>query len=144
MTAGSSPERYLGAAEIAKRMLAKLLGETTHRRRPEIVERVHSLIEATDPEAIAALLEAMADRVDSHPFLKDIRVPTLVVAAMEDPLAPPEEVSSVGAGDSQGDLHGHSRGRLPGQAGSSGDVQRGSENVCRPRVSIATSKTSLG
>ncbi len=85
--------RQQGAAEIATRMLPKLLGETSRRERPEIVERVRALVESTDPEAIAALLQALADRADSHDLLDKIAVPTLVVAGAEDPLAPPEEAS---------------------------------------------------
>ncbi len=82
-----------GPAEIARRLLPRLLGETTRRERPVVVERVRQMIEATSPEAIARMLEALATRPDSTPVLGSIAVPTLVIAGEEDVITPPEESS---------------------------------------------------
>ena len=85
--------REQGAAAIAGRMLPKLLGETTRRERPGVVERVRAMIESTPPETIARLLEALADRADSTERLVEISVPTLVIAGEEDSLAPAYETA---------------------------------------------------
>ena len=83
--------REQGAAAIADRMLPKLLGETTHRERPAVVERVRAIIESTAPETIAHLLDALARRADSTDRLAGISVPTLIIAGEEDSLAPARE-----------------------------------------------------
>jgi pimeloyl-ACP methyl ester carboxylesterase len=85
--------REKGAAEIAHRMLPKLLGETTHQERPEVVERVRGIIEGVAPVSIARLLEALANRSDSTSLLPSIAVPALVIAGEQDTIAPPEEAS---------------------------------------------------
>jgi pimeloyl-ACP methyl ester carboxylesterase len=85
--------REKGAAEIARRMLPKLLGETTQRERPAVVDRVRDIAESVAPETIARLLEALANRADSTDLLPQIKAPTLVIAGEEDPIAPPEEAS---------------------------------------------------
>jgi len=83
--------RQQGAGEIANRMLPRLLGPTTRDERPEVVRRVRELIESVPPEAMAALLEAMAGRADSSDLLERIEVPALVIAGDEDAIAPPDE-----------------------------------------------------
>jgi pimeloyl-ACP methyl ester carboxylesterase len=82
-----------GAAEIASRMLPKLLGETTHRERPAVVHRVRAIAEGVPGETIARLLDALANRADSTDLLARIRVPTLVIAGKQDSIAPPQESS---------------------------------------------------
>jgi pimeloyl-ACP methyl ester carboxylesterase len=85
--------REKGAAEIARRMLPKLLGETTHQERPAVVDHVRSMAESVAPETIARLLDALASRADSAGLLPQINVPTLVIAGEQDAIAPPEEAS---------------------------------------------------
>jgi 3-oxoadipate enol-lactonase len=74
-------------------MLPKLLGETPHQERPEVVERVRGIIEGVAPVSIARLLEALANRSDSTSLLPSIAVPALVIAGEQDTIAPPEEAS---------------------------------------------------
>lgn len=83
-----------GAAEVANRLIDKLLAETTQRERPAVTASVKAMIESTPPATIAALLKALADREDSTATLDRISVPTLVVAGEQDPLAPPEEMQA--------------------------------------------------
>ena len=85
--------REHGATAIADRMLPKLLGETTRRERPVLVERVRAMIESTTPEGIAGSLDALAQRADSTDRLAKIAVPTLIIAGEEDSLAPPRETA---------------------------------------------------
>jgi pimeloyl-ACP methyl ester carboxylesterase len=82
--------REKGASAVAEQMLPRLLGETTRRERPEVVERTKSLMLASSPEAIAGAIVAMRDRADSTPALETIRCPTLIVVGAEDAITPPE------------------------------------------------------
>jgi pimeloyl-ACP methyl ester carboxylesterase len=80
--------REQGSTEIAVRMAPKLLGQTTLRERPEVVERVRSMILNANPKSIARLLESLAQRDDSTSLLGDIKVPALVIAGAEDAIIP--------------------------------------------------------
>ena len=86
-------ERVLreGASVAADAYLPKLVGETTHRMRPDLVARLREAILAVPPRGIASALQGLAARVDSQPTLTQIRVPTLVVCGVEDVLTPPAE-----------------------------------------------------
>ncbi len=84
--------REKGAAAVpivADEMLPKLLGATTMRERPDVVERVRSLILANSGEAIAGAVTAMMTREDSTPSLSTIHCPTLIIVGAEDTLTAP-------------------------------------------------------
>jgi pimeloyl-ACP methyl ester carboxylesterase len=95
-----TPEARKTRAELAEKVLKegaeaaraagvpKLLGETSHRERPAVVERVSRIILGTAPRAIADALHGLGARADSTPTLREIRVPTLVVCGDEDALTP--------------------------------------------------------
>lgn len=83
--------RKEGAVAAADAFLPKLLGETTHKQRPEIVARVRERILVTSPAGIANALAGLATRADSTPTLREIRVPTLIVCGAEDTITPPAE-----------------------------------------------------
>jgi pimeloyl-ACP methyl ester carboxylesterase len=78
-----------GPSAIAEEMIPKLLGDTTRRTRPAVVETVRSLVLASPPEAIAGAIRALMSRPDSTPLLPTIHVPTLIVVGDEDTLTPP-------------------------------------------------------
>jgi 3-oxoadipate enol-lactonase len=80
--------RKEGSAAIADAVLPKLVGETTHTQRPEILARLRETIAANPPRGIADALAGLAARADSTPTLREIRVPTLVVCGAEDVLTP--------------------------------------------------------
>lgn len=82
-----------GAPEIASRMLPKLLGETTQRERPAVVQCVRAIAESVPGETIARLLDALANRADSTGLLPRIQAPTLVIAGEQDAIATPRESS---------------------------------------------------
>lgn len=75
-----------GAAAIADQMLPKLLSDNAP---GELRAQVRQMIEANQPEGIAAALRAMAARVDSSDLLATIDVPALIVVGMEDTLTAP-------------------------------------------------------
>ena len=85
--AGTRAEK--GRPAVADEMLPKLLGESTRRDDPTVVEPVRALILANSTEAIAGAITAMMTRPDSTPLLATIHVPTLVVVGEEDTLTPP-------------------------------------------------------
>lgn len=83
-----------GSEEIARRMLPRLLSESTHANKPDVVKTVRTMAAATRPETIAALLRALGDRCDSSDLLSEIKVPALVIAGADDSIAPPDEAAS--------------------------------------------------
>ena len=98
-TARRSPRQVLaeGASAAAEAFLPKLVGETTHRERPDLVARVRADILAAAAGAIAAALHGLGARADSRPTLPTIRVPTLVLVGEEDVLTPPAEAETMAA-----------------------------------------------
>jgi len=81
--------RDKGPDAVADEMLPKLLGESTRRQQPDLVEKVRAIILANGAETIAGALTAMMTRPDSTATLSTIKVPTLVVVGEEDTLTPP-------------------------------------------------------
>lgn len=86
-----------GAAAAAEALLPKLVGETTHRERPDLVAGLRERILATRPQAIANALHGLAARADSRETLPTIAVPTLVLVGAEDVLTPPPEAATMAA-----------------------------------------------
>lgn len=89
--------RREGTSWLPEALLPALLGETTRRERPEVVDAVRGLVEDAEPEGVARALVAMRDRPDSTALLATISVPTLVLAGGEDTLTPPEEARAMAA-----------------------------------------------
>lgn len=100
--AGRRKLMALAAAEgpdaVAREMLPKLVGETTHRERPEVVATVRASIAANSAGAISAALGAMMERPDSTPLLGSIIRPTLVIVGEEDTLTPPASAEALHKG----------------------------------------------
>jgi 3-oxoadipate enol-lactonase len=90
--------RSEGIGWMPDAMVPALLGETTRRERPEVVDHVRRLIAQAHPEGVARALEAMRQRPDSTPALAGIGVPTLVVVGEEDTLTPPGESRHIADG----------------------------------------------
>ena len=80
-----------GSAAVAERLLPKLLGATTQKSQPQVVEAVKKMILSTPPAGIARALRGMAVRADSRPLLATITCPTLVLVGEEDTLTPPAD-----------------------------------------------------
>ena len=81
--------REKGASAIADEMVPRLLGESTRRDNPVVVDRVRSLIRSSSPDAIEGAIRALMTREDSTPLLSKVHVPTLIVVGEEDVLTPP-------------------------------------------------------
>jgi pimeloyl-ACP methyl ester carboxylesterase len=65
-------------------MLQKLLGETTRRSRPDLVEGAHRMMRKMSAEGVAGVQRGMAERPDSVSTLMTIAVPTLIITGDED------------------------------------------------------------
>ena len=73
----------------------KLLGESTVRDRPEVVEQVRGWVRDAPPVAAAFAQRAMAARPDSTDVLRSMNVPSLIVVGSEDVLCPPTEAEAM-------------------------------------------------
>ena len=78
-----------GPSAVADETIPKLLGETTRKTRPAVMQQVRSLAVASSADAIAGALRALMTRPDSTPLLSTIHVPTLIVVGDEDTVTPP-------------------------------------------------------
>jgi pimeloyl-ACP methyl ester carboxylesterase len=84
-----------GTAAAEAALLPKLVGETTHRKRQDLLARLRADVLAASPPAIAAALSGLGGREDSRETLAAIRVPTLVLVGEEDLLTPPVEAEAM-------------------------------------------------
>jgi len=80
-----------GVRAIADIMIPKLLSPTTIQTRPELVQRVRTMIEGNQISGIAGDLMAMAARPDSLPLLDQISCPTQVIVGELDLPTPPSD-----------------------------------------------------
>ncbi len=108
--AGDSPEaaakREAEAQEIAasgdveplvQAALGKLFAESTTKAHPEIVRKLHTHMSRTVPRAVVGALRGMAARPDRTEFLPRIKIPTLVVAGLDDAVVPMSEARAMAA-----------------------------------------------
>ena len=93
-----------GAPAAVEALLPKLVGETTHRERGDLVARVRQRILAASPQGIASALHGLARRADSRETLPTISVPALVLVGAEDVLTPPAEAVTMAAAISRARL----------------------------------------
>jgi pimeloyl-ACP methyl ester carboxylesterase len=80
-----------GVAAAADELLPKLIGTSTLRDRPELIDRVRAVILENKESGVAAALRAMAARPDRTGMLHRIGCPVLVVAGEDDPVITVED-----------------------------------------------------
>lgn len=98
--------RLAAAEDVLKRgtepfvdaQLPRLMGESTSRNRPDVVQQAKQMMMRASAAGIAAVQRGMAEREDSVPTLGTIDVPTLVVFGEEDTLTPAAEMERIHAG----------------------------------------------
>ena len=78
-----------GTPAVVDEMVPKLLGETTKKTRPEVIDRLKSIALATSADAVAGMIRALMTRQDAMAVLSSIHFPTLIVVGDEDTLTPP-------------------------------------------------------
>src|SRR5690606_7782883 len=93
-----------GVGWMPDALIPNLLGETTRRGRPDVVQRVREMILDATPEGVANALRAMKDRPDSSADLAGIQVPALAIVGEEDALTPPSEARQIAEGVRDGRL----------------------------------------
>jgi 3-oxoadipate enol-lactonase len=79
-----------GALAVLEQMTPKLLGETSRKKRPALVERLREIVSSNPDAAVAGAVNALMTRPDSTSLLSSIHCPTLIVVGDEDVLTPPE------------------------------------------------------
>jgi pimeloyl-ACP methyl ester carboxylesterase len=90
---------HVGTDEARTRLLTALLpdlvGASTRRQRPAVVEAVRSMMLAAPAASVAWALRAIAGRRDSVDTLRGARVPALVAVGAEDVLSPPDDAAAM-------------------------------------------------
>jgi 3-oxoadipate enol-lactonase len=89
--------REHGLPSISEAVLARWFTPRFEREMPELVDRFRRMLEATPREGYASCCEAIA-RWDFRERLEEVRVPTLVVAAADDPATPPADARAIADG----------------------------------------------
>ena len=84
-----------GTQLLQDETVPSLLGETTWRERPGVVDRVRTIVGSVPAPAVAWAQRAMAARPDSTETLRGADLPALVLAGAEDVLTPPEECEAM-------------------------------------------------
>lgn len=77
-----------GMQALVPVLMNEMLTGETRMARPELVERMASIITAASEQAGVAGLQALAGREDYRPVLSEITVPTLVLVGLEDTVYP--------------------------------------------------------
>jgi pimeloyl-ACP methyl ester carboxylesterase len=86
-----------GSARVAEMMGPKLFAAGRFEENPAIVQELRQVVASTSPDAIACAQRGMTTRPDMASFLPSIRVPTLVIAGVEDALTPASEAREFAA-----------------------------------------------
>jgi pimeloyl-ACP methyl ester carboxylesterase len=80
-----------GASAALDAFLPRVTGETTKKSRADVIARLKDMMLGASPRGISDALHGIAARQDSTPFLREIRVPTLVICGEEDVITPRAE-----------------------------------------------------
>jgi pimeloyl-ACP methyl ester carboxylesterase len=80
-----------GTSSFLDNTVPKLLGESTRRNRPDIVNRARTMMDAMSRNGLAAVQRGMAERPDSGATLPGISVSTLILRGQEDTLIPAQD-----------------------------------------------------
>jgi pimeloyl-ACP methyl ester carboxylesterase len=95
----------LAAGRTARDLQCDLLPALTARRTPEQDERVLAMADAVGGRIWDAQLRLQATRVDERPGLRDVRVPTLVLAGEHDTICPVANHVEIAAAVPGAELH---------------------------------------
>jgi 3-oxoadipate enol-lactonase len=79
-----------GIGGVVDSMLPKMLTKSAP---PALVDEAETIMSSSSAEGVTAALKAMAERPDSTPVLKMIRVPSLVIVGADDTITPPSDAA---------------------------------------------------
>ncbi len=85
-----------GPSAVAESMLPKMLSPKSYAERPELVQSVREIMQATSLDGVLGDLMGMKSRPDSTPALKKIEKPTLILHGSDDQLIPASEAVAMG------------------------------------------------
>jgi pimeloyl-ACP methyl ester carboxylesterase len=94
-----------GAEAFFEQQIKRQLSPHSQATRPELIARLKELTAGATEGGIAASLVAIATRSDQTEKLKEIRVPTLVIAGADDVIAPPAAAQFLAEQIPQATLH---------------------------------------
>lgn len=99
-------ERVTGAlgTRAAAPMIDTIVGETTRRERPEVVETVRTWLAAAPPAGVAWAQRAMAGRRDRLATLAGLSIPALVLRGAEDATIGDDDVAAMARQFSDADV----------------------------------------
>lgn len=86
-----------GPGAIADRMIAGMVGKTSHAERPAAIATIDAVMRRASIGGITDGLQALIDREDSTATLSTITVPTLILCGDEDTLTPVAESRAMAA-----------------------------------------------
>lgn len=95
--------RTHGTKVMADQTMERWFTPGFRQRRPDVVDRMRTLLLATRTEGYAGCCEALAG-ADLTDALADITVPTLAIAGADDPATPPEQLERIAGGVADGRL----------------------------------------
>jgi 3-oxoadipate enol-lactonase len=126
--------RAEGTAGVVGELLPKLIGQTSAKNDPSIIEKVRALSARMAPEDMMGFLNAMAERADSSEMLAQRTNPACIIAGAEDILIPPEVLMELHSLCASSEYHcipetGH-LSNLETPATFNEIVQRFLENIC--------------
>jgi pimeloyl-ACP methyl ester carboxylesterase len=84
-----------GVDAVADEFLPKLLGSTTQRNHPALMNYLRLMVQENTPAGVAGMLRAMPARPQVSADLRRIHCPVLCVAGEEDILTPCEELGLI-------------------------------------------------
>ena len=94
--AAAATARERGTEAIAETMLPRMLGPATMSQRPDVTERVRSLMARMPVAGVVGALAAMRDRVGSEPLLPTLaNIPTLVIVGEADSVITPDQARNM-------------------------------------------------
>jgi 3-oxoadipate enol-lactonase len=73
-----------GVTDFATDVVNQLLNPVSHQKRPDLVSALKTTIKSTSLEGLCGTLLAIASRTDTSRYLKEIKVPTLIIAGEKD------------------------------------------------------------
>jgi pimeloyl-ACP methyl ester carboxylesterase len=87
--------RTNGSTAVAALQLDGLIGKTTRKRHPDVVDAIHARMTLAPVEGVIGALQAMMRRPDSTALLGSIDAPTLIIVGEEDVVTPPKEARAM-------------------------------------------------
>lgn len=102
-----------GTAPILELYIPQFFAPEVYRERPELVERIRTIVARTAPRGAAAILRGMAERVDSSDLFPEIDVPVHVVAGARDKLIRTEDARAIADGVAGAEFDVIDCGHLP-------------------------------